>query len=303
MNKPRILIIGQNGQVAWELQRSLATLGELHIASRDSNTLPVDLAQPDSIHPLIQQLRPHWIINAAAYTAVDEAESEAKLAMTINGDAPTALAAAAKDVDALLVHYSTNYVFDGTAEHPYHEADATNPQSVYGRSKLAGEEGIRRSGCAHLILRTSWVYGARGHNFLRTMCRMAREYETLRIVADQFGSPTWSRNIAEATSQILVQLGTRQQDWAAATGTYHLSSTGQTSWYEFASCIIAHQRRHEHIKTLAVQPITTEEYPLPAPRPLFSVLDTRRIGEQFGLFMPHWRDALEQVLTELETSS
>ncbi|MEW6316098.1 MAG: dTDP-4-dehydrorhamnose reductase [Pseudomonadota bacterium] len=299
MTPPRILIIGDQGQVAWELQRTLATLGDVIAAGRSTATHALDLARPETIAPLVEATRPNWIINAAAYTAVDKAEQEEELATTINGRAVGELAAAAKSVGALLVHYSTDYVFDGTADKPYTEEAPTNPQSAYGRSKLAGEEAIRASDTPHLILRTSWVYGARGHNFMRTIRRLAREREELRIVADQHGCPTWSRHIAEATAQILAQLGQDRAAWAAKTGTYHLVSSGQGTWHDFASRIVEHQRQHEPVKTERILPIRTEEYPLPAPRPKYSVLCTDKMRAAFGIHMPHWESALEQVQKEL----
>lgn len=297
--KPRILLIGSAGQVAWELKRCLSTLGEVVVASRDAATNRIDLADPQTIAPVVQAVRPNWVVNAAAYTAVDKAEEEADLANRINGEAVGVLAQQAKAVGACLVHYSTDYVFDGQADQPYSEQSPTNPQSVYGRSKLLGEETIAETGVPHLILRTSWVYGARGHNFFLTMRRLAREREELRIVSDQFGAPTWSRHIAEATGQILAQL---QQDTAAcsdASGVYHLVSSGQCSWFDFAQRIIDHQRRHEAVAVQSVQPIATHEYPLPAPRPAYSVMSNAKLAQTFGIHMPHWSESLDLVLREI----
>lgn len=297
---PRILILGDQGQVAWELRRTLATLGEVIAVGRNTTPLRLDLQEPEGIAALIETVRPTWIVNAAAYTAVDKAEQEVDAAMTINGRAPGLLAEAAQREGALLVHYSTDYVFDGTAQAPYTEDAPTNPQSVYGRSKLTGEEAIRAAGSDHLILRTSWVYGARGHNFMRTIRRLAREREELRIVADQRGCPTWSRHIAEATAQVLVRLGCDRAAWSAATGTYHLVSGGESTWYDFATRIVEHQRRHESVKVERIVPIATEDYPLPAPRPRYSVLNTDKLRATFGIHMPHWEDALRQVQEELD---
>ncbi|OYY73990.1 MAG: dTDP-4-dehydrorhamnose reductase [Gammaproteobacteria bacterium 28-57-27] len=296
---PRILLIGQQGQVAWELQRTLATLGELIVVGRDTHPHALDLSRPESIASVVEALQPQWIVNAAAYTAVDKAEQEEALATTINALAVGELAAAARRVGALIVHYSTDYVFDGMSTQPYTEDAPTRPQSAYGRSKLAGEEAIRNAGVPHLILRTSWVYGARGNNFMRTIRRLAREREELRIVADQYGCPTWSRHIAEATAQILAQLGQNPSAWNDKSGTYHLVSSGQGSWYDFAARIVDHQRQHEAIKAERILPIRTEDYPLPAPRPGYSVLCTDKLRASFGIHMPHWESALSQVHNDL----
>lgn len=297
---PRILLIGQQGQVAWELQRTLATLGEVIIVGRDTLPHALDLSKPESIAPVVEALQPQWIVNAAAYTAVDKAEQEEALATTINALAVGELAAAARSVGALLVHYSTDYVFDGTSTQPYTEDAPTRPQSAYGRSKLAGEEAIRSINHPHLILRTSWVYGARGNNFMRTIRRLAREREELRIVADQYGCPTWSRHIAEATAQILAQLGQNSTAWSDKSGTYHLVSSGQGNWYDFATRIVEHQRQHESVKAERILPIRTEDYPLPAPRPGYSVLCTDKLRASFGIHMPHWESALTQVQNDLD---
>jgi dTDP-4-dehydrorhamnose reductase len=297
---PRILIVGSDGQVAFELRRTLATLGEVTAVGRNTTPHRVDMAAPASLAAVVESLRPDWIINAAAYTAVDKAETEVEAATAINGRAPGVLADVARKVGALLVHYSTDYVFDGTASTPYREDTATNPQSVYGRSKLAGEEAIRAAGTPHLILRTSWVYGARGHNFMRTIRRLAREREELRIVADQRGCPTWSRHIAEATAQVLAQLRMDRSAWAANSGTYNVVSSGEGAWFNFASRIVEHQRGHETIKAQRIVPIKTEEYPLPAKRPQYSVLDTTKLHQTFSIKMPHWEEALRQVQEELE---
>lgn len=297
---PRILVLGEQGQVAWELQRTLATQGEMIVAGRNSATHRADFSQPETLAALVEAIHPDWIVNAAAYTAVDKAEQEQDLAHRINGRAPGVLAEAAARVGALLVHYSTDYVFDGTATTPYAESAITNPQSEYGRSKLAGEEAIRAVGASHLILRTSWVYGARGGNFMRTIRRLAREREELRIVADQRGCPTWSRHIAEATTQILVRLGRDRAAWAETSGTYHLVSSGQCTWHDFATHIVEHQRGQEPVKSQRIVPIATEDYPLPAPRPRYSVLDTAKLRAVFGIHMPHWEDALRQVQQDIE---
>lgn len=291
----RILILGGDGQVAWELRRSLATLGEVIAVGRRTTPHALDLEQLETIAPLIETLRPTWIVNAAAHTAVDKAETEVDAAMRINATGPGLLAQAAGRVGALLVHYSTDYVFDGSGSRPYTEDDTPNPQGVYGRSKLDGERAIENAGCDYLILRTAWVYGARGQNFLRTMRRLAREREELRVVADQRGAPTWSRHIAEATAQILAQLGDDRAAWHTKTGLYHLTSAGEATWHDFAEAIVAHQRQHEAVKVRKVTAIGTTDYPTPAKRPAYSVLDNGKLAATFGLRLPDWRDALRQV--------
>jgi len=298
-----ILIIGDDGQVGWELRRTLSTLGKVFSAGLNSPSHPVDLSQPDSVTNLIESIQPDWIINAAAYTAVDKAEEEEELATRINGVAPGRIAEAARCVGAMLVHYSTDYVYDGTKTTPYLEDDSPNPQSVYGHSKLMGDEAIKKSGVPYLIFRTSWVYTTRGHNFLRTMRRLAREREELRIVADQIGCPTWARQIAECTAQVLAILGIDRDAWNKNSGIYHLVSAGQGSWYDFASAIIEHQRKNEKIKNHTVHPISTDEYPLPAARPAYSVLSTQKISETFGIQLPDWKDGLKLALEELNEDS
>lgn len=297
----RILVLGGDGQVAWELRRTLATLGEVVAVGRRSAPHVLDLMQPEAIAPLVEQLRPDWIVNAAAYTAVDKAEQEPEAAAAVNAVAPGLLAEAAARVGAQLVHYSTDYVFDGRASAAYKEDDAPNPQGVYGRTKLDGEEAIAKAGCDWLVLRTAWVYGARGGNFMRTMRRLAREREELRVVADQHGAPTWSRHIAEATAQILAQLGNDRAAWHRACGIYHLTSAGSATWHDFASAIVEHQRRHETIACRRVSAITTADYPTPASRPAWSVLDNAKLAATFGIRLPDWREALAQVQDDLET--
>jgi dTDP-4-dehydrorhamnose reductase len=296
----RILLLGGDGQVAWELRRALAPLGEVVAVGRRTTPHALDLERPADIGPLVEALRPDWIVNAAAYTAVDKAETEALTAMAVNATAPGRLAEAAGRVGALLVHYSTDYVFDGTASRPYREDDTPNPQGVYGLSKLQGEEAIARGGCDWLILRTAWVYGARGHNFLRTIRRLAREREELRIVADQRGAPTWSRHIAEATAQLLARLGDDRAAWQRSTGVYHLTSAGEATWHDFAIAIVEHQRGHEAIACQRLSAIATADYPTPAKRPAYSVLDNGRLATTFGLRLPDWREALAQVQQELD---
>jgi len=297
-DRRKILVLGGDGQVAWELRRTLTTLGEVIAVGRRTEPA-LDLTQPETILPLVEQVRPDWIVNAAAYTAVDKAEQEPEIAAAVNAAAPGLLAEAAARVGAQLVHYSTDYVFDGTASLPYQEDDTPNPQGVYGRTKLEGEDAIAQAGCDWLILRTAWVYGARGGNFMRTMRRLAREREELRVVADQRGAPTWSRHIAEATAQVLARLGDDRAAWHRSCGIYHLTSAGVATWHDFASAIVEHQRRHEAIACRQVTAIATTDYPTPAKRPAWSVLDNRKLADTFGVRLPDWRDALGQVQEEL----
>lgn len=297
----RILVLGGDGQVAWELRRALATLGEVVAVGRRSAPHALDLMQPEAIAPLVESVRPDWIVNAAAYTAVDKAEQEPEAAAAVNAVAPGLLAEAAARVGAQLVHYSTDYVFDGRARTAYKEDATPNPQGVYGRTKLEGEAAIAKAGGDWLVLRTAWVYGARGGNFMRTMRRLAREREELRVVADQHGAPTWSRHIAEATAQILAQLGDDRAAWHRACGIYHLTSAGTATWHDFASAIVEHQRRHETIACQRVSAITTADYPTPASRPAWSVLDNAKLAATFGIRLPDWREALAQVQDDLET--
>lgn len=301
----RILLSGGTGQVGWELARSLLPLGEVIAPARAD----FDLARPDDCAATILRLRPDVIVNPAAYTAVDKAESEPELAQRINAEAPAAMAAAAARIGALFVHYSTDYVFDGAKAEPYDEDDTPAPRSAYGRSKLAGEEGVRASGARHLILRTSWVYAARGQNFLRTVLRLAAQREELRIVADQMGTPTWARWVAEATAQALGQtlrqtLCKSQPPWDGTefeSGTFHLTAQGGTSWHGFAQRIVDRCRARDcaALRVRELRPITTAEYPLPAPRPANSRLDCRRFTARFGVELPPWERCLDLALEEL----
>jgi dTDP-4-dehydrorhamnose reductase len=287
-----ILILGQQGQVAWELQVALATLG--HVTVWGSQEL--DLAKPERIQERIRALQPHIIVNAAAYTAVDKAEQEPELCHAINTTAPRVLAELARESRALLVHYSTEYVFDGTKTSPYLETDNPNPLGVYGASKLAGERAIIQADCAHLILRTTWVYGNRGKNFLLTILRLAAERPELKIVADQVGAPTWSKSIAIATSQILACCGDR--DLSAVKGIYNLSAAGKTSWHGFASEIVdryRHQFPDRPLHVREIVPIPASDYPTPAQRPAYSVLDNSKVLADFGVQLPAWDLSLEQL--------
>jgi dTDP-4-dehydrorhamnose reductase len=294
------LIIGDQGQVAYELKRELSTLGHVVTLGRNSKPDSLDLAHNSNIELLINQINPTCIINAAAYTAVDKAEQESDLAYRINADAVGALAQAAAKANIPLIHYSTDYVFDGKAQQPYLEDHPTNPQGVYGQSKLSGEQAIAASGAHHLILRTSWVYGTRGGNFLRTMRRLAREREELSVVADQTGCPTWSRHIAQATAQIVMQLKRNPSLINEHSGIYHLVSSGQGTWHEFATAIIEHQCQHESIACQRIVPISTAQFPTAAKRPAYSVLNTDKLAATFGIRLPDWREALSQVNAELD---
>ena len=292
----RILLIGSNGQVGWELARALMPLGRVLIPERSQ----CDLASLDKLTALVNSLQPDVIVNAAAYTAVDKAEQETNLAMTVNARAPGALAAAARRYGALLVHYSTDYVFDGKKAGAYSETDAPNPASAYGRSKLAGEEAVRDAGADHLIFRTSWVYAARGKNFLRTILRLAGEREELRIVADQFGAPTWARLIAEVTALALQQDLARRKQGGFESGTFNLTAAGETSWHGFAGAILTAARaRGAKLMCRTVVPITTAEYPLPAARPANSRLAGGRLAERYGLAMPDWEDCVQLCVDEI----
>jgi dTDP-4-dehydrorhamnose reductase len=284
----RILIIGQNGQLSQALQTRLAAMGELIVLG--SNQL--DMARTDHIRAPIDALRPDLIINAAAHTAVDQAESEAQRAFAINATAPGVLARAALELGVPLFHYSTDYVFDGRKPEPYTEDDAPNPLSVYGRSKLAGEEAIREAGGQHLILRTSWVYSNAGRNFLLTMQRLLQEKPHLRVVADQIGAPTWAGTIADSTAKLIERWQARQ---CGAWGTYHLTAQGHTSWFGFAQAIGEHLVE-QHEPCAVLEPIPSSEYPTPAPRPLNSRLDCTRLLREWGVSQPDWRSALQQCL-------
>jgi len=290
-----ILLTGKNGQVGWELQRTLAPLGK--VIALDAEDL--DLADAGAIRRKVREIRPRIIVNPAAYTAVDKAEAEAELAMAINGIAPGVFAEEARAHDALLVHYSTDYVFDGSKQGAYVEDDAPNPLNVYGSSKLAGEQAVRAAGCRHLILRTSWVYGARGKNFLLTMLKLAQERSELRIVDDQIGAPTWSRTLGEITAQILAQLyqpGCEAGADDARYGTYHLTSTGAVSWYGFTAEIL----RQANVQPAPVlHPISAQDYPTPAVRPKNSRLSNDKLHRTFGLSGGDWRDNLGLCLQEL----
>lgn len=291
----KLLLLGGNGQVGRELRRSLAPLGELVVATRDGagGDAAADFDNADAVADLVARTAPGVVVNAAAYTAVDQAEADPDAALRANALAPGAIAAACGRLGALLVHYSTDYVFDGSARAPYGEDAATAPLGVYGASKLAGEQAVRASGARHAILRTAWVYAAHGRNFLLTMLRLAGERDQLRVVADQFGAPTPAGWIADATADI-VRRGVPEA------GTWHLVARGETSWHGFASEIV----RQAHAAGLIdrvphVLPIASAEFPTPARRPAYSVLDTTRLQREFGLVPPDWRTGLERTISEL----
>ena len=291
----KILLTGKTGQIGFELQRSLAAIGQ--VVSFDRAKL--DLSSVDSIRAKVREVQPQIIVNAAAYTAVDKAESEPDLAMQVNGVAPGIMAREAKRFGALLVHYSTDYVFDGSKATAYVETDSTHPLGVYGETKLAGERAIEAVGGAHLILRTSWVYAARGHNFLRTILRLARERSELRIVNDQIGAPTWARTIAEITARILASNGGGLYQLREKSSLYHLTAAGATSWYGFAEAILAEAKGVLGKSVPRLIPIPTSEYPLPARRPANSRLDNAKLTSAFGLTPPPWDEMLKSCIHEM----
>ncbi|MHB8622299.1 MAG: dTDP-4-dehydrorhamnose reductase [Sulfuricaulis sp.] len=294
----KILLTGKNGQIGWELQRTLAPLGSVVSSGRQE----MDLVDPDSIRKMIRAIRPSLIVNAAAYTAVDRAESEPDLAMAINGVAPGIMAEEAKRLNAAIVHYSTDYVFDGSRKSPYGEEDVPNPLNVYGKTKLTGEHAIQAAGVPHLILRTSWVYGARGRNFLLTILRLARERSELKIVNDQIGAPTWSRMLAEVTAQMLMPLYSPAPRTSVSiddiSGLYHVVSSGLTSWYGFARNILEIESRRSARAMPNLIPIPTTDYPLPARRPSYSGMSNEKLKRLSGLVLPAWQESLQLCLDE-----
>jgi dTDP-4-dehydrorhamnose reductase len=289
----RILLTGADGQLGNELQQTLAPLGEVIALTRQE----LDLSQGEQIRQLVQQVRPSLIVNSAAYTAVDKAESEVELAQAVNGMAPKIMAEEAEKIGALLLQVSTDYVFDGQKNTPYLETDPTHPLSSYGKSKLAGEVGIQEVVTDnYLILRTAWVYGVYGKgNFVKTMLRLGQDREELRVVADQVGSPSWAKDIADAIAQLLQ---------SETTGIYHFTNSGVVSWYDFAIAIFEEARALGFpLKVQRVIPITTADYPTPAVRPAYSVLSGKKITETLGDYPPYWRDSLRKMLKQLQASS
>ena len=295
----KILLLGCNGQVGWELQRALAPLGEVVALDFDSpGPLRADFSQPDALPALIDAVAPQLIVNAAAHTAVDKAESEPDLARTLNAVAPGVVARAAAARGAWLLHYSTDYIFDGSGSAPRTEEAPTGPLSVYGRTKLEGEELIRASGCRHLILRTSWVYAARGGNFAKTMLRLAAEREAMQVIDDQVGAPTGADLLADISAHTL-RAALAQP---ALAGTYHCVAGGQTNWFDYARFVIEWARDNgQPVKVApdAIAPVPTSVFPTPARRPLNSRLDTTKLRQAFGLELPHWQAGVGRMLREL----
>jgi dTDP-4-dehydrorhamnose reductase len=295
----RILLLGANGQVGWELQRALAPLGELiALGRRGLDELSGDLARPEALIATIRQLAPQVIVNAAAYTAVDNAESEESLAYAVNAAAPAAMAEEAKRLGALLVHYSTDYVFDGSGDRAWRESDVTGPLNVYGRTKREGEIAIQKSGCKHLILRTSWVYAARGHNFIRTMLSLSAERDTLQVIDDQHGAPTGAELIADVTAQTLNRALARPETG----GLYHLAATGETTWHDYACFIIEHAREAGwpvKVSRNGIESVKTDHFPVKAERPLNSRLDCTGLKETFGIYLPDWCVGVQRSLREI----
>lgn len=289
-----ILLLGKNGQVGWELQRSLGVLGRLTALGHAE----ADFTQPQTIAETVRALRPDVIVNAAAHTAVDKAESEPDLARLLNTTTPGVLAEEAARLGAWLIHYSTDYVFDGSGSRPWVETDAPAPLSVYGRTKLEGEQLIQQSGARHLILRTSWVYAARGGNFAKTMLRLGSERERLTVIDDQWGAPTGADVLADVTAHAIRQLQQRPQDG----GLYHCAAAGETTWHGYASYVLALAGQLQaaiKIKATEVAPVPTSAFPTPATRPHNSRLDTRKLQTTFGLTLPHWQQGVARMLAEI----
>lgn len=296
----KILLLGKNGQVGWELQRSLAPLGEVLALDRHSTSHCGDLSQPERLAQTVLDYKPTFIVNAAAHTAVDKAESEPELARCINAQAPAALAQAAAQVGAWLVHYSTDYVFDGSGQHERQEGEGTGPLSVYGQTKLEGEKTIVASGCKYLIFRTSWVYGARGGNFAKTMLRLAQERDGLTVINDQHGAPTGADLIADVTAHAMRRVLNKQNN--SLSGVYHLVASGETTWHGYASHVIGQAKCIKPdlpIKVAEVAPVPTSAFPTPATRPLNSRLCTHKLQQAFGLVLPPWQQGVDRMLAEI----
>jgi dTDP-4-dehydrorhamnose reductase len=294
----KILLFGSSGQVGWELRRSLAPLGELVAPDRDSKELCGDFTDLEGLARTVRTVKPDVIVNAAAHTAVDKAESEAGLARTINGLAPGVLAQEAASAHAWLIHYSTDYVFDGSGDKPWLEDDATAPLNVYGATKLEGERLIQRSGCRHLIFRTSWVYGARGGNFAKTMLRLGRERDSLSVIDDQIGAPTGADLLADVSAHAIRAARQRPE----LSGLYHLVAAGETSWHGYASFVIDYARRNGVMLKAApdaIMPVPTSAFATPANRPGNSRMDTTKLRRTFDLVLPDWRLGVERMLIEV----
>ncbi|MFL6436216.1 MAG: dTDP-4-dehydrorhamnose reductase [Terriglobales bacterium] len=294
---PRLLLIGKNGQVGHDILPLLESMSDVTAVDRSS----LNLAVPDDIQRCVRSLRPEIIVNAAAYTAVDKAEAEPEVARAINATGPQVLAQEARAAGSILIHYSTDYVFDGTKPDRYVETDPMCPLEVYGNTKAEGEEAIRNSGCRHLIFRTSWVFSNRGNNFLLTMLRLARERDQLRIVNDQMGAPTSSESLARATVEVLKSVR-RPERAESLFGTYHMAACGETSWFGFASEIFRQASMHLSLRIPKLHAITTSEYPTPAKRPLNSRLNCEKLKLSFGVTMPTWEECLTSVITTLSSA-
>ena len=294
----KILLLGKGGQVGWELQRSLSVLGQVTALDFDSKDHCGDFSNPQGVAETVRALRPDVIVNAAAHTAVDKAESEPELARLLNASTPGLVAEEAAKLGAWMIHYSTDYVFDGSGEQAWSEADATGPLSVYGSTKLEGEALIRASGAKHLILRTSWVYAARGGNFAETMLRLAQERDRLTVINDQFGAPTGADLLADVTAHAIRHLQHKPED----AGLYHCVAGGTTTWCEYAKFVISEAQKIKpelQIKATEVAPVPTSAFPTPAQRPHNSRLDTSRLQSTFGLTLPHWEHGVQRMLTEI----
>jgi dTDP-4-dehydrorhamnose reductase len=296
----KILLLGKGGQVGWELQRSLAPLGELVALDFDSKDYCGDFTNLAGLAETVRALKPDVIVNAGAHTAVDKAEGEPSLARTLNALAPGVLAKEAAAVGAWLVHYSTDYVFDGSGSTPWLETDTPAPLNVYGRTKLEGEQLIQASGCKHLIFRTSWVYGARGGNFAKTMLKLAQERESLKVISDQIGAPTGAELLADITAHAIRQVS-KQQVGAVPSGTYHLVAEGEVSWFDYASHVVAFAKNSPiaaKVMANSIEPVPTTAFPTAARRPLNSRLNTVKLQTTFGVRLPSWKQGVERMLTE-----
>ena len=292
----KIILFGRSGQLGWELRRALAPLGEVISFGRGLGQSDADFSKPESLANIIRTIKPGIIVNAAAYTAVDKAEDEPELANLVNAEAPRVLAHEAASLGAWLIHYSTDYVFDGSGTAPWLETDLPSPLNAYGRSKLAGERAIQHSGCRHIIFRTGWVYSAHGQNFLKTMLKLAAERETLSIVDDQIGAPTGVELLANVTTHALKAV----LDGEDLSGLYHVAAAGETSWHGYANAAIEFARRQQaELKVTSVQPVASRDFPMKAKRPLNSRLETKKLREKFGLVLPDWRQGVERATLEI----
>ena len=294
----RILLLGRGGQVGWELQRSLSILGEVISLDYDSQDLCGDFSNPEGMAQTLRSVRPDVIVNAAAHTAVDKAESEPELARLLNATTPGVLAQEAKALGALLVHYSTDYVFDGSGDAARNEQAAVAPLSVYGQTKLEGEQLIAASGCRHLIFRTSWVYAARGANFAKTMLRLAKDRETLTVINDQFGAPTGADLLADVTAHAIRHVAQHPEHL----GLYHCVAGGETTWHAYAQFVVNTARQQQpalELKVQSIEPVPTSAFPTPARRPLNSRLNTSQLQANFGLQLPHWQHGVARMLQEI----